>query len=101
VAGYSATPLAAKLGIKPGTVLLAVDAPAGYRDLLEPVPDGVDFESRLTSRVDLVHVFPTSRSRLAALLVRARRGMRDDAAIWVSWPKKAAALPTLRRAAGG
>lgn len=94
MAGYSGTPLAAKLGIKTGTALLAVGAPADYRNLLAPVPDGVAFASRLTARIDLIHVFSTSRRKLGAFLGRARRDMRDDAAIWVSWPKKAAAVPT-------
>lgn len=94
MAGYSGTPLAAKLGIKTGTALLAVGAPPDYRDLLAPVPDGVAFASRLTARIDLIHVFSTSRRKLGAFLGRARRDMRDDAAIWVSWPKKAAAVPT-------
>ena len=94
MAGNSGTPLAAKLGIKTGTALLAVGAPADYRDLLAPVPDGVAFASRLTARIDLIHVFSTSRRKLGAFLGRARRNMRDDAAIWVSWPKKAAGVPT-------
>ena len=94
MAGYSGTPLAAKLGIKTGTALLAVGAPPDYRDLLAPVPDGVAFASRLTARIDLIHVFSASRQKLGAFLGRARRDMRDDAAIWVSWPKKAAAVPT-------
>jgi hypothetical protein len=73
LAGYSGTPLAAKLGIKTGTVLLTVDAPPGYRDLLVPVPDGVAFESRLSARIDLIHVFSTSRRKLGAFLGRAQR----------------------------
>jgi hypothetical protein len=57
LAGYSGTPHAVKLGIKTGTVLLTVDAPPGCRDLLVPVPDGVAFESRLSARIELIHVF--------------------------------------------
>jgi len=34
VAGYSGTPLASKLGVKPGMVLRAVNAPENYRGLL-------------------------------------------------------------------
>ena len=94
MAGYSGTPLAAKLGTRAGTTVLTVDAPPRYRDLLVPVPDGVAFKSRLTPRIDIIHVFSTSRRTLGAFLGRARRHMRDDAAIWVSWPKKAAAVPT-------
>jgi len=94
MAGYSGTPLAAKLGIRAVSTVLTVDAPPRYRDLLVPVPDGVAFKSRLTPRIDIIHVFSTSRRKLGVFLGRARRLMRDDAAIWVSWPKKAAAVPT-------
>jgi hypothetical protein len=39
--GYSGTPLAKKLGIKPGTKLFPVAAPDNYYDLLAPLPAGV------------------------------------------------------------
>jgi len=39
--GYSGTPLAKKLGIKPGTAILTIDAPNNYRTLLSPLPTGV------------------------------------------------------------
>lgn len=94
MAGYSGTPLAAKLGIKAGTALLPVHPPQGYLDLLAPLPAGVVLQSRLAPRTDIVHVFSTSRRRLEALLRRTRKRMRDDAAVWVSWPKKTASQPT-------
>lgn len=94
MAGYSGTPLAAKLGVRAGTTVLPVDAPADYRDLLAPIPAGVSFGLRLTERVDLIHVFSISRTMLAAFLVRARKQMRTDASIWVSWPKKASGVST-------
>lgn len=93
-AGYSGTALAAKLGIKPRSVVSAVGAPAGYRDLLAPLPASVTFASRLGSRVDIIHIFSTSRRVLAAHLGRARERMREDAAIWVSWPKKVSGVTT-------
>ena len=37
--GYSGTPLAKKLGIKSGSTVVAVNAPANYLDLLAPLPD--------------------------------------------------------------
>jgi len=90
MAGYSGTPLAKKLGIKPGHAVHAIDAPAGYRALLAPLPDGVTFVSRLSDSVDVVHVFVTKASTLAGALPRIRKEMRPDASLWVSWPKKAA-----------
>ena len=43
-AGYSGTPLAKKLGINEGHVLLALGAPEGYEELLEGLPDDVLIE---------------------------------------------------------
>ncbi|MBA3507836.1 MAG: hypothetical protein H0T80_18935 [Betaproteobacteria bacterium] len=37
VAGYSETPLATKLGIKPGIQICVVDAPDGYLKLIGPL----------------------------------------------------------------
>ena len=59
VAGYSGTPLAAKLGLKSGTRLLVVNAPAGYCELLAPLPDGARISTRTTARADIVHHFAT------------------------------------------
>ena len=40
------------------------------------------------------HLFTAKRSELAQQLLKLRSAIRPDAAIWVSWPKKAAKLPT-------
>ncbi|HKQ97865.1 MAG TPA: DUF3052 family protein [Candidatus Polarisedimenticolia bacterium] len=93
-AGYSGTPLAKKLGYREGTRALVREAPADYRKLLEPIPDGVQFETRLSEAVDLVHLFATRRAALAKALVTLRRGVRNDAMVWVSWPKRASNVPT-------
>jgi len=94
MAGYSGTPLAQKLGIKPGSKVLLVDTPEAYRSLLDPLPDGVQFGSRLTGSTDIVQVFTTSRARLQELLEKYRAGLKPDGMVWVSWPKKAAKVPT-------
>ena len=43
---------------------------------------------------DIVHLFATARAALGEALRSARRAMRDDATVWVSWPKKAARVST-------
>ncbi len=87
-AGYSGTPLAKKLGFKPGSEACLVGAPAGFRKLLEPLPAGVKFAARGGKGTDLVHVFTTVRADLARTLHGLRKTLKPDAAIWVSWPKK-------------
>jgi len=89
-AGYSGTPLAKKLGIRQQTELAVLGAPAGYRELLAPLPDDVRFSDRVSKASDLVHVFATRRADLGPALARLRKQVRADAAVWVSWPKKTA-----------
>src|SRR5688572_16199120 len=93
-AGYSGTPLAKKLGIKPGGSVLVSGAPDHYRESLEPLPEGVTFARKPGPRVGVIHLFTDSRAKLAAALAQYRKAMRADATIWVSWPKKASKVPT-------
>ena len=94
MAGYSATPLAKKLGIKVGTQLAPVGAPEDYLSLLAPVPADVTVLPGISRHADIVHLFATSRAALAAQLRRCVQKMRVDASVWVSWPKKASKVPT-------
>jgi hypothetical protein len=93
-AGYSGTPLAKKLGYKPAMEVCLLGAPAGLRKLLEPLPANVKFAARAGKATGLVHLFTTSRAELAKTLERFRRTLAPDAAVWVSWPKKASKAPT-------
>jgi hypothetical protein len=92
--GYSGTPLAKKLGIKPGARVVVTGAPKAYRESLEPLPEGVTFAKAVSASTDLIHVFTDSRATLAEALAKYRLAMRPDAVIWVSWPKKASKVPT-------
>ena len=96
--GYSGTPLAKKLGIKEGMTVVAIDAPANYDDLLDPMPDGVKLSAlrpaRRNGEVDLLHLFTNTRDGLFCGLSDARNLVKQNGMIWVSWYKKAAKLPT-------
>ena len=94
VAGYSGTPLAKKLGIVENSKILAVGAPKDYAILLKPIPAGVEFAGKASKSIDVVHIFTTEEKQLRSLLTGFRKSLRPDAAIWVSWPKKAAKIET-------
>jgi len=94
MAGYSGAPLAKKLGIKPGSKVAALKAPPGYAELLAPLPLKVSFVRSVSARVDVVHLFVSTRTALASTLARSLAHIRHDAAIWVSWPKKASRVAT-------
>src|SRR5579859_6367244 len=92
--GYSGTPLAKKLGIKPGSRLWARNAPADYRRLLAPLPQGVSFATRAGKDLDIIHCFARERGELAPTLPGLMKAIKKDGAIWVSWPKKASKVKT-------
>lgn len=93
-AGYSGTPLAKKLGIKPGMAVVTLDAPAHYAALVEPLPDGVTLGESLGEGALFVHAFAVERTVLEAHLARAVPALAKNGTLWLSWPKKASKVPT-------
>ncbi|MDQ6769077.1 MAG: DUF3052 domain-containing protein [Gemmatimonadota bacterium] len=91
-AGYSGTPLVAKLGIKPGARMQVVNPPADFWKILGAVPKTVTRVSRgefdfgmlfVSKKADLRKRFPALRDRLASA------GM-----LWIAWPKKSSGAAT-------
>ena len=94
MAGYSGTPLAKKLGLKPPLTLLVSGAPADYPSWLGELPGGVSLSSSMRGRVHAAHVFASKRAELQTQLVQLRAQLDQDGFVWVSWPKKASKVPT-------
>lgn len=92
--GYSATPLARKLGYKSGMRAHVQDPPADYAALLAPLPEPLHWQPQPDRDSDLVHLFCRDRAALAAQLQTLRAVLKPDATLWVSWPKKASKQPT-------
>jgi hypothetical protein len=92
--GYSGTPLPKKLGFTESTQAVLIGAPPEYKALLGALPTGAKLGASVSQNTSLVHVFVTQREELAAHLARLRGKLRDDAALWVSWPKKASKVTT-------
>lgn len=93
-AGYSKRPLAQKLGIKVGQQIAILGAPAHYGDLLDPLPDAVIQHTALVPDLDFVHFFTDSRQVLHEQFPAFKAAIRTNGMIWISWPKKAAKVPT-------
>ncbi len=58
------------------------------------LPQGVSLSGSAGKKTDMVHVFATRRVALSDHLFALRRTLGDEAAVWVSWPKKASKVPT-------
>ena len=92
--GYSGTPLAKKLGLKPGMTLLTVLAPKEYSAWLGELPEGVKLTKKTKLPLDAAHIFVTESAVLNILLSSLRRDLKSDGFVWVSWCKKSAKVPT-------
>lgn len=91
---YSATPLWKKLGIRDGSRIVLVGAPAGFEDRLEPLPEDAAVLSRVAPDLDVAVLFVTRRKDLDRHFPKLAAAMRPDGRLWVAWPKKAAKVPT-------
>lgn len=92
MAGYSSTPLVKKLGIKPGYKIYVRNCPVDYVKLIGSLPEQCKLMKRATNNLDMVHVFCLSVSELTQSLTTAKKAIKKDGMIWVSWPKKSSAI---------
>lgn len=92
-AGSSGTPLARKLGVKPGQAVHLVDAPRGWT--IPGMPDGVLVRrrrsgSRATGRpADVTVVFHRTAEDLGKKAPEEARALPPTATLWVAWPRRA------------
>jgi hypothetical protein len=91
--GYSGTPLPAKLGIKPGATIALLNAPAGFDDLLVPLP-AVSVRRRLGGRFDVIVCFLDRRRDLERRIESLRPALQPDGGLWLAWPKRSSAIAT-------
>jgi hypothetical protein len=90
----AATALIKKLGIKPGHRICILEAPAGYAAVLGPLPAGTVRAPALEPDLDVIHFFAMEAAGLGQALPGLKAHLSMDGMLWLSWPKKASALPT-------
>lgn len=93
-AGYSGTPLAKKLSLKDGMRVWRAGMPESVAD--EIAAEGLHLVHLDTPEapIDAAHIFVTARGELEAKLHQLMPLLAPSGFIWVSWPKKAAKVPT-------
>ena len=82
-AGYSGTPLAKKLGLKPGMR-------AWFQNVPDSIRAEIDRDAPPLERLDL----PEPPLQYAQIFVTSCALLDPAGMIWVSWPKKASKVPT-------
>jgi hypothetical protein len=91
---HSGTPLAKKLGLRPGLRVCLRHAPAEVRTNLRSVLTDCEEVRRGGGALDFVMLFARSRSELAREFGRVSRSLAPSGMLWASWPKKASGVAT-------
>jgi hypothetical protein len=94
MAGYSGTPLVKKLGLATGQRVFVEAPPDDYLMLLEPLPENIEFATRLGGQFNFIHLFVKAEARLRERLPVLMAKLQPDGMIWISWPKKASQVAT-------
>lgn len=92
--GYSGTPLAQKLGLKPGMRAWYLGMPDSVRAEVERDALPVENLDSPEPPVDFAHVFVTSCAALDCELRMLLPLIARDGTIWVSWPKRTSKVDT-------
>ena len=93
-AGYSKTPLVKKLGIKPGFKVYFANPPDNLQTLLGELPENVTLLNKPKGPVDFIQLFTKSKDELQTQFPILKAGLAQNGLLWISWPKKAAKVPT-------
>lgn len=93
-AGYSATPLARKLGVKPGSRVLLVAAPPEFTLGPEVPPDAVVHQRPGAAAYDVVVAFCPDLARLERRFTPLSARLATAGALWIAWPKRASGVAT-------
>jgi hypothetical protein len=86
--------LAKELGIKPEHVVGLLNAPADLKELLEPIPDGVEFRTSAKGKLDVVVAFFIERRDFEKRLETTGTTIFSDGGLCVAWLK---GLPRFKR----
>jgi len=89
---YAGTPLPKKLGIKAGSTVALLAAPAGFEKTLGKLPDGVQFKKQARGTADVILLFSRSLSDLEKRFPAANRTLVQGGRLWITWPKKASGV---------
>ena len=85
--------IAAKLQIKPGQRVAAVDPPSDYRSLIGELPPGATIVSD-PSAADVVHLFVATQADLADRWPAVADAAQRASVLWVSYPKRGPGITT-------
>ena len=92
--GYSATPLAKKLGIKDGFKAVLLEVPADVQKELKEEFAGCSVPVGARADIDFALLFSKSGAHLNKEFSKVERRLAPAGMLWIGWPKKSSGVPT-------
>ena len=86
----SGSPMARRLGIQTGHVVVLIDAPSYFPDKIGKMPDGVELRHSAMrgAGFDLAVLFVPNQNTLMRRFSQLAKLMRPAGSVWVAWPSK-------------
>jgi len=85
---YSGSSLVKKLGFKPNMKAALLGAPEGFEEQLGDLPEGVDFQTKLTRETQMAIWFVRSRLELESETLYFAARLPEGVSIWIVYPKQ-------------
>ncbi len=83
---YLLAPLHSMLGIRPGMKVSVINAPQGFIEKLNPMPEGAELIPSAKTGLDVTIFFTQKKVELVEKLPALARGMSVMGGIWVVFP---------------
>lgn len=82
------------MGIREGMRVIHLRSPENYAELLGDLPRGAVLEVNLVKSAPFIHYFAKKRAPLSVAFPKLKQALRLDGALWISWLKTEAKVPT-------
>lgn len=90
-AGYSKKPLIDKLGIKNGSSIVLLNAPAEFVNYIKT---SATVKTQLKPSEVFIHYFAKDKQELEREFSKLKKSLDFPGMLWISWPKKSSSIKT-------
>jgi hypothetical protein len=90
---YETSGLVRKLGLKPGMVCALLQAPEGFEECIDDLPEMLQFQPKLAANITLAIWFVRTRAEMEFAADRASLRLPQGASLWIVYPKQSGRYP--------
>ncbi len=86
----SLSPLAKKLGFKPGSNILLLNNPKNYLEILDPVTSEIDVITDIANKTkpETIHFFAKDKAECIQYMDKIKEFLTPEIRLWISYPKQ-------------